>query len=67
MDLNRAYSAHQHALMMAEQAGNATDRNSHLAQATKIATRIRTFQLDLGAAAACAWSASQLSSPTLCE
>jgi hypothetical protein len=60
MDLNLEYAAHQQALMFARTARSDTDRHAHLLQASIIADRIGAFQKGLGAAAACAWSASQL-------
>lgn len=60
MDLNLEYAAHQQALMSAKAAHSDTDRHAHLLQASIIADRIKAFQKGLGAAAACAWSASQL-------
>jgi hypothetical protein len=59
MDLNMEYAAHQVALMSAKRAGNDKDRLSYLLRASTIASRISSFQKRLGAAAACAWSASQ--------
>lgn len=60
MDLNREYAAHQKALMSLKAAGSDADRHRHLVQAHKIAGEISAFQQGLGAAAACAWCASQL-------
>ena len=60
MDLNIEYAAHQQALMSADNANNDEDRLGHLARASIIAARISAFQQNLGAAAACAWSASRL-------
>jgi len=60
MDLNTEYAAHQQALMSAESAHNDGDRRAHLDRASAIAARIYEFQRSLGAAAACALSASQL-------
>lgn len=59
MDLNMEYAAHQKSLMAAESAVNDIDRLAHLAQASAIAEKITAFQQQLGAAAACAWSATQ--------
>lgn len=59
MDLNMEYAAHQAALMSAEGAGSDKERRTYLLKASAIAGRIRYFQAGLGAAAACAWSASQ--------
>jgi hypothetical protein len=59
MDINHEYAAHQSALMQAEDAGCADQRQRQFARASRIAGRISAFQLELGAAAACAWSAAQ--------
>ena len=61
MDLNSEYAAHQQALMCADGAASDDDRAAHLADATLIAGRIGAFQVKLGAAAACAWSMTHLS------
>lgn len=63
MDLNMEYAAHQSALMSAKAATNDNDRDAHLLRATGIADRIGRFQLRLGAAAACAWCAANLTLP----
>lgn len=60
MDLNMEYAAHQSALMSAAAATSEKDRDAHLLRATGIADRIGGFQLQLGAAAACAWCAANL-------
>lgn len=60
MDLNMEYAAHQSALMSAKAATDDNERNAHLLRATGIADRIGQFQLQLGAAAACAWCAANL-------
>jgi hypothetical protein len=60
MDLNKKYAAHQKALMSSTTADSDVDRRGHLAKAQKIAGEIGTFQLGLGAAAACAWCALNL-------
>jgi hypothetical protein len=60
MDLNLEYAAHQRALMGAIYAANDDDRLAKLANASRIAGRISDFQHGLGAAAACAWSNTQL-------
>jgi hypothetical protein len=60
MDLNMEYAAHQRALMSAKTALSDVDRRGYLTQASTIAARIGAFQHGLGAAAACAWCASQL-------
>lgn len=59
MDINHEYAAHQSALMRAEVAGCDDQRQHQLAKASRIAGRISAFQRELGAAAACAWSAAQ--------
>jgi hypothetical protein len=63
MDLNLEYASHQRALMGAGFAANDDDRFAKLAQASRIAGRISDFQHGLGAAAACAWSNAQFTSP----
>lgn len=60
MDINHEYAAHQSALMQAEHADGAERRQHQFAKASRIAGRISAFQRELGAAAACAWSAAQL-------
>jgi hypothetical protein len=60
MDINHEYAAHQSALMKAEDAGCVDQRQHQLAVASRIAGRISAFQRELGAAAACAWSAAHL-------
>ncbi len=62
MDINKEYAAHQHALMRADHSAcKDDDRRAHLAEASFIAGRISAFQRELGAAAACAWSMTQVS------
>lgn len=61
MDIIKEYAAHQTALMRADEATSATDRQSQFADASRIAGRISAFQQELGAAAACAWSMAQVS------
>lgn len=61
MDLNLEYAAHQHAVMRADSATSKGERAAQLTRASSIATRIGAFQRELGAAAACAWSATQVS------
>lgn len=56
MDINLEYAAHQAALMRAQDAGSADQRERQFAKASHIAGRIS----ELGAAAACAWSAAQV-------
>lgn len=63
MDINKEYAAHQHALMRADHSVCKDDRRAHLTRASTIAGQISTFQRDLGAAAACAWSMANLSAP----
>jgi hypothetical protein len=60
MDINFEYAAHQSALMRADGAERADQRKRQFAKASGIAGRISAFQLELGAAAACAWSAAHL-------
>ncbi|MDC8753122.1 hypothetical protein OIK40_00520 [Erythrobacter sp. sf7] len=60
MDINHEYAAHQSALMRAEVAEHQDQRKRQFAKASDIAGRISAFQLELGAAAACAWSAARL-------
>lgn len=60
MDLNQEYAAHQRALMTAGRAANDSDRSAILDHAAWIAGAISDFQHGLGAAAACAWSNTQL-------
>ena len=60
MDLNLEYAAHQSALMRAEGADCAGESRHQFAKASRIAGRISAFQRELGAAAACAWSAAHL-------
>lgn len=61
MDINKEYAAHQRALMRADHSAHKDDRRAHLAQASSIAGRISDFQRELGAAAASAWSMTQVS------
>jgi hypothetical protein len=60
MDINHEYAAHQSALMQADDAACADQRRRRFAEASRIAGRISAFQFELGAAAACAWSAAHL-------
>lgn len=60
MDINHEYAAHQSALMRATNTRCADQRQHQLAMASRIAGRISAFQHELGAAAACAWSAAHL-------
>jgi hypothetical protein len=55
MDLNHLYSQHQLSLMQAAGATSPLDRTRHLAAAGLAASRIRTYQLAKGAAAASGW------------
>jgi hypothetical protein len=64
MDINKEYAAHQHALMRAEKSVCNETRRTHLSLASSIAGRINAFQRELGAAAACAWSMTQVSAPS---
>lgn len=64
MDLNKEYAAHQHALMRADSSACSEDRRAHLGQASSIAGQISAFQRKLGAAAACAWSMTQVTAVT---
>lgn len=63
MDFNKEYAAHQCALMHAEKSVCNDARKVHLARASSIAERISACQHELGAAAACAWSVTQVSAP----
>ena len=60
MDINHEYAANQSALMRADGAICVDQRKLQFAKASHIAGRISAFQLGLGAAAACAWSAAHL-------
>lgn len=60
MDLNLKYSDHQKALIRASAAPDRIIRELHLDRAAVIAEEIEAFQLKLGAAASCAWSALKL-------
>lgn len=60
MDINHEYAAHQSALMLADSARCTDQRQHQFATASRIAGRISAFQHELGAAAACAWSAAHL-------
>lgn len=60
MDINHEYAAHQSALMQADDARCDDQRKRQFAKASRIAGRISAFQLELGAAAARAWSAAHL-------
>lgn len=51
MDINFEYAAHQAALMRADGADCADQRDNQLATASHIAARISAFQTGLGAAA----------------
>ena len=63
MDTDVDYAAHPHALMRADNSVCNGDRRAHVAPASSIAGQISTFQRELGAAAACAWSMTQFSAP----
>jgi hypothetical protein len=60
LDINKEYAAHQRALMRADHSACKDDRRAHLAQASSIAGRISAVQRKLGAAAASAWSMTQV-------
>lgn len=60
MDINHEYAAHQSALMRADDTQCDEQRQHLLDKASRIAGRISAFQQELGAAAACAWSAAHL-------
>jgi len=60
MDINHEYAAHQSALMQAQGTVCADQRKLQFAAASHIEGRISAFQRELGAAAACAWSAAHL-------
>ena len=60
MDLNLQYADHQRAMMSARDCISPDERRLHLDDASRIANGISAFQLQLGAAASCAWSASLL-------
>lgn len=60
MDFNHEYAAHQSALMRADGAVCAEQRQRQFDTAASIAVRISAFQHKLGAAAACAWSTAHL-------
>ncbi|BBC72484.1 conserved hypothetical protein [Altererythrobacter sp. B11] len=64
MDLNRKYADHQKALIRASAASLSSERERHIDCAVSIAGQIERYQLALGAAASCAWSASQLGTRT---
>ena len=65
MDLNQKYADHQKAMIRAANAGSIAIRDDHLAAAATIAHQIERFQLHLGAAASCAWSAAQFATRSL--
>lgn len=58
MDLNRIYAAHQEIIFEASRTGDPQRRGVLMDQAADMALRIARNRLKLGAAAACAWSAS---------
>ncbi len=60
MDINHEYAAHQSALMRAKSAECDDQRRQQFTRASRIAGRISALQSELGAAAACAWSAARL-------
>jgi len=57
MDLNRLYFDHQVSLIEAEKASTSALRRDHESEAARIAAVIGHKQVNLGAAAACAWIA----------
>lgn len=63
MDFNKEYADHQYALMHADGSVCNDARKAYLARASSIAERISACQHELGAAAACAWSVTQVSAP----
>ncbi len=58
MDLNQKYADFQKAIMSAKVASNPMRRDAHAEKAEGIAAQIEAYQEKLGAAAACAWSAT---------
>lgn len=62
MDLNQKLAEQQKALMRASAARNPCQRETHLETAAILAAQIQRYQLNLGAAASCAWSASTMGS-----
>ena len=67
MDLNQKYSDHQRAVLLASAAPSPKLRETHLAAAMNIAEQIEGYQLKLGAAASCAWSASKRGASLQCN
>ena len=67
MDLNQKYADHQTAMIRASAARSVALRDGHLEIAALIARQIECFQLKLGAAASCAWSATRLGSQSFLE
>ncbi len=63
LDLNWAYAAHQRALMIAGMASSEDSRRDSLETASRIASRIRRFQLELGAEAARDWKTTTGAQP----
>lgn len=62
MDLNQKLAEQQTALIRASAARNACQRDTYLETAANLAAQIQRYQLNLGAAASCAWSASTMGS-----
>lgn len=58
MDLNHLYHQHQLSTMRADSAPSRLARTQHLAAAGSFASRIRTYQLALGAEASAGWPAA---------
>lgn len=61
MDVNQEYPARQHVVICADTAASDDQQAGQLPLASAIAGRIGACQPALGAAAACAWSAAQVS------
>lgn len=61
IDLNALYAAHQTALFAATNATDKTHRHRQNDKAAALALQIGRNRLNLGAAAACAWSTSERS------
>jgi hypothetical protein len=58
MDLNHLYHQHQLSTMRAAAAPSRLARTQHLAAAGSFASRIRSYQLSLGAEASSGWPAA---------
>lgn len=63
MDIKGECTVQQHALLRADQSACKDGLRAHLAQASPLAGRIRVLHHELGTAAACAWSMTQVSAP----